>query len=106
MIAATPLPGVLAPGEVGVWTGLGPGGPLSESNHALGDAFPIFGIAEDGGASIQAWYSCCATPILLAKSLYGLSAEQTVISVPEPGTLALFSLGLLGIGAARRRRKV
>ena len=27
-------------------------------------------------------------------------------SVPEPGTLALFGIGLLGIGVARRRRRV
>lgn len=29
-----------------------------------------------------------------------------VTSVPEPGTLALFGIGLLGIGAARRRKKI
>lgn len=36
--------------------------------------------------------------------LYGVERNET--KVPEPGTLALFGLGLLGVAFAQRRRKV
>jgi len=35
----------------------------------------------------------------------GTPHQLDVVSVPEPGTLALFGIGLLGMGAARRRKK-
>jgi hypothetical protein len=36
---------------------------------------------------------------------YYVYATAEEVSVPEPGTLALFGLGLLGMGLARRRKK-
>lgn len=40
------------------------------------------------------------------RHLYASDWLFTVKSVPEPGTLALFGLGLLGIGYARRRKSL
>ncbi|MDP6343953.1 MAG: PEP-CTERM sorting domain-containing protein [Alphaproteobacteria bacterium] len=39
-------------------------------------------------------------------AIMGLEADFTPVTVPEPAALGLFGLGLLGLGAARRRFRV
>lgn len=37
---------------------------------------------------------------------YQLAIDNFTVSVPEPGTLALLALGMLGLGVVRRRRRL
>jgi len=37
---------------------------------------------------------------------FDVDDDDDVVTVPEPGTLALFGIGLLGMGLSRRRKKV
>lgn len=62
-------------------------GMISATGYEDTAANWAFALSQSGGPNLQSW-----------------TANTT--TVPEPGTLALFSLGLLGVGIARRRRVV
>jgi len=77
--------------------GMGPGGP----NSFDGSEFVLWGQNEPAYRCRPNYFNWCGGP-RLGLDLYG---SGNPVHVPEPGTLALFGIGLLGLGLVRRRRR-
>ncbi|HEY0063614.1 MAG TPA: EDSAP-1 family PEP-CTERM protein [Telluria sp.] len=84
-----------------------PGELNGEANASRTGTFPGLTTYNPGSLSFSA-----TSPLLNATDVYQLTIQhntlanalQTTSAVPEPGTLAMFGLGLLGMTALKRRR--
>ena len=61
----------------------------------------FFGVISDRGAIVQLTFGIPGVGEIIDNITFGNAIAQ----LPEPGTLALFGLGLLGLGVAVRRRQ-
>ena len=77
--------------------------PLDALAQAKAD-FPPGSLSGTGFPSLS-WYTGEDDPSLGADTRGGISLRITVQGVPLPPTVALFGLGLLGLGAARAKRR-
>ena len=83
--------------------------PAASTVFYSGGGFPIaFRTTLGAGDVIYLGYDyCCGGTQPQRDDWYGvLDSAITFNAVPEPGTLALFGLGLAGLGVARRKRMI
>lgn len=80
------------------------GGLLTGSGSGLYALGTIVGIGDDDGFDRLLLANDQAGQSINALAMDNLRVDLSPVSVPEPGTLALFGLGLVGLAAMRRRR--
>ena len=95
------FPGTYAWNGLGAWVGAG----LNAGQAGLWTGFNPFGSQAVTQIDFFATKGTCGTTTACTDQSDYVFRSLTTNTVPEPGTLTLFGIGLLGAGLAGRRRK-